>query len=280
MTANSSPVSNCCFRLARSAFGWPAGIGVIVLAVAPLLAAPSETRAGVTLLSRSSTVHAAGDDGGAFDWSESTAEFDRFAEQVGTGELPDNGLVAIAHQYSVPGILGETGVGLEGAFAEGRVTSSSTADAAAMAQSDLELRFDVDSLMCNYTVGAAVGASGNASVTVELMPLTGGTIEVPVFAVTVDSGGGKLLDQTGVLSPGQYVLRVQADAEGLPNEPVEADAYFNLNLQLSAVLSGGGTGGGTGGSPPAAVPLPPAAALGGGMLGMLALARLKRRRAA
>lgn len=237
--------------------------------------------AGTTLLSRESVIRATGDTGtaGGFDLAENSTDFDRFADQVGT-DTPADGLVAIAHQYSVPNLLGESGVGLEGAFAEGQVKSANqSVNGSASSTSELELLFEVTDTLTQFEVGASLGTVGRGSVTLELTPANEGATDLPIFAVTIapNEGGvagmGKSVDEKGLLTPGQYLMRVEADAVGGADTQTPAEAYFTFSFQLSPSV------GPVPGSeqPPAAVPLPPAVLGGGGMLAMLALSRLRRR---
>lgn len=91
-----------------------------------VLAAATAADAGTTLLSRQTGIYAAGDSGlagGGFNLSQSSSTFERFADQVGS-DTEGSGLTSVAHQYSVPSVLGASGIGLEGAFAEGQVKSA------------------------------------------------------------------------------------------------------------------------------------------------------------
>lgn len=51
----------------------------------------------------------------------------------------------------------------------------------------LELLFQVDSESAAFVMGATIGATGSGSVKVELSPVTAGTLELPVFAMSVDA---------------------------------------------------------------------------------------------
>lgn len=251
-----------------------------------VLAAATAADAGTTLLSRQTGIYAAGDSGlagGGFNLSQSSSTFERFADQVGS-DTEGSGLTSVAHQYSVPSVLGASGIGLEGAFAEGQVKSAVDGAAGeAHAQSMLELLFQVDSESAAFVMGATIGATGSGSVKVELSPVTAGTLELPVFAMSVDAksagndGAGKSLDRQGLLSPGQYLMQVEAEADALPGASIPAEAYFTFNFQLSSVPGSVGSGGVL---PPVAVPLPPAILGGGGLLALLGLARFIRNRVA
>lgn len=258
------------------------GLLTAAVALGGLCAVSTDADAGVTLLSRNSSIRAIGDTGVAgdgFDLSETTSQFSRFAERVGT-ETAVQGVVAFAHQYSTPGILGETGVGLEGAFAEGQVKSGVASAGSSQAQSNLSLLFEVDEQDSAYNIGASIGATGIGAVRLELCPVVAGSMELPLFAVEVVQGEagaagiGKSLEQKGLLTPGQYMLQVNADAEDTPGEPTDAEAYFTFNFELSKAPGSGGVN-----QPPVAVPLPPAVLGGGALLASIVAVRLRRARA-
>src|SRR5687767_4543192 len=135
---------------------------------APWRSAPAQ--AGTVLVARTSTIEEAGGSGpGAYEVSNGTRDFGRFADEVSYA----NGAVtpAEAHQYSVPG-LSETG--LEGAFAEGSVRAGiqmidevgnipgvppelipRPLGGIAHAESEFGLTFRVTDVDSQYTLGAA-----------------------------------------------------------------------------------------------------------------------------
>ncbi len=187
------------------------------------------------------------------------------------------GVVAFAHQYSTPGVLGETGAGLEGAFAEGQVKSAVASAGSSAAHSDLSLLFEVDEQDSAYSIGASVGAMGLGAVRLELCPVVAGAMDLPLFAVEVAQGEagadgiGKSLEQKGLLTEGQYLLHITAGAEDTPGEPTDAEAYFTFNFELSKAPGSGGVN-----QPPVAVPLPPAVLGGGALLAGIIAMRLRR----
>jgi hypothetical protein len=245
------------------------------------------------LVARTSTIEAAGGTGpGAYEVSNGTRDFGRFADEVSYA----NGAVtpAEAHQYSVPGL---TETGLEGAFAEGSVRAGiqmidevgsipgvppelipTPLGGIAHAESEFGLTFRVTDTDSRYTLGAAMGTSGDGSATIRLARIAvgepsrgpgrdpagvdaspSGAVTEKVLEAQIGNTGNedsKTLDHDGVLRPGTYVLTVHARSTGTGEEG--SWAYYNMSLGL--------------GGPPASVPLPPGAwsALGT-LAGMIAV---------
>jgi hypothetical protein len=271
----------------RPRYRWLVAPTAAAAAACVPLAAAQPAAAGVVLVTRQSDVRTTG--GNGLDGLSQTTGFDTFAGGVGTPEAPAGGRAAYAHQYAVVGRLGDSGMGLEGAFAEGQVRAQTVPGAAATsAASGFDMTFRVDGVPTAYTIGGSLGAAGGGAAVVSLAPLVAGATGTPLFDLAVypgDGGAGgssRELDQAGFLAPGQYVLHVRADGRDLLGSDAESNAYYNFNLTLAGagVGSGGGTGGGTagGGDPPPAVPLPPAALTGGGVLGLMAGRKLLGRR--
>jgi hypothetical protein len=145
----------------------------------------------------------------------------------------------------------------------------------------MNLLFQVEGRPAAFELGAAMGATGLATVQIELSPVGGAQAGGPLFTAGVTGNGagadgaGETVAEDGLLAPGQYLLRVWADAadrpgaNGVPADAPDATAYYNFTFSVS---DAGGSA-----NPPAAVPLPPAALAGGGMLGLLAARRFARR---
>jgi hypothetical protein len=263
----------------------PAAAGILL---AVLSGSAAAARAGTVLVARTSTIEAAGGSGpGAYEVSNGTRDFGRFADGV---SYADGAVTpAEAHQYSVPGL---TETGLEGAFAEGSVRAGiQTIDevgpvpgmapppgGVAHAESNFGLTFRVTDADAHYTLGAAMGTSGDGSATIRLARIavggtsaapgreladvdlfpTGAATEPVLEAEIGDTGqeDSDTLDHEGVLKPGTYVLTVHARSTGSGEEG--SWAYYNMSLGLTG--------------PPASIPLPPAAWSGLGTLaGMIAL---------
>lgn len=265
----------------------PATTTSILACAAGLLAAcPTAAPAGTTLLSRHSTITATGVPGDAAPDAEVDDTFGRFAGQVGTGDAAVDGVVCIAQQYSVPGVLGTSGAGLEAAFGEGQVRAGVTGSpgtspaGTAAARSGIELLFQVEGRPTTFAIGAAMGATGGAAVGIELTPVQDGRPADAVFSVAAagkdagPQGQGRAVEDDVFLEPGRYLLRVHADAVDPAGEEPGGSAYYNFNVRMTDAPDGWA------GGPPAAVPLPPAVLGGGGMLGLLALRRLAGRRRA
>lgn len=240
-------------------------LGAIALAAGAATAAgwAHTARAGTLLISRDTVIHAAGGPGpNGFDLTNGTTDFGRFANDVNNdGTAAPAPASSEAHQYSVPGITGNS---LQGAFAEGSVQTTITSPGGtAAAQSNFDLTFRVVGAPQAFTFGAAMGTSGGASAMAELVPVAepsvAGALRVspastagpitPIFSGHLQSGESKTMDQTGILGPGTYALHVHADAS---TPATDGSAYFNVSLTLASTA--------------AAVPLPPAAWSGMGIL--------------
>jgi hypothetical protein len=232
--------------------------------------------AGVTLLSRQSSLRAAGGAVGGVGGSgvDDTADFnsfERFADSVGSEDAV-NGIVASAQQYSMPGIMSPDGTGLQGAFGEGSVRASVVDGVGiASATSDLDLVFRVTDAPVEYTLGGAMGTTGVGSTMVQLLPMTAGA-STPLYTASLDADldegvvGTGTIDHAGVLQPGDYLLRVQAGSSDTFDPLAESSAYYNFTFIVQGTTQ-----------PPAAVPLPPAALVGGLGMGLLGGLRAVRR---
>ncbi len=257
---------------------------VAVLALAAALCAAGRADAGVTLVSRDTSLEAGGTtaDGRVVRYANGSTTFERFADSAGTGDGPLDLIAANAYQYSAPGTAdgGATGADFRGVFAEGSAGSTALAPGVtASARSDLRVAFRVEGGRSEYTLGGALGATGDGWAVAE-MHLVGGRGDLVAF---VDSTGPGTLQKTGWLEPGDYELNVRATTPA-PKGPGDAadvaardaaaednSAYYSVSLSVASPVA-------TPNKPPAAVPLPPAALAGGGCLGLLGVVRSARRR--
>ncbi len=245
-----------------------------------VLMSGQQALAGATLLSRHSMIHASRS--GGVDQQQAVDGFNTFANEVGDADGPSAGLLSMAHQYSMPGVLGTGGAGLEGAFGEGQVRSRTTNTAGpAQAQSGFDITFTIDGRPASYTIGGALGSLGNGTVSMQLVPLGDTRSASPLFIsqTAVNEGGpagaSREIDTGGFLAPGKYKFSVNADAKDVSGSGTESNAYYTFSFSLNDT---GGVGGGNG--TPVAVPLP--AGVWGGliMLGLIGGKRAIRRRAA
>jgi len=249
------------------------------LALAVVLMASQQAFAGATLVSRHSMIHAARS--GGVDQQQTADGFSTFANEVGDAEGPSAGLLSMAHQYSMTGILGASGIGLEGAFGEGQVRSRTTTIAGpAQAQSGFDITFTIDGRPFAYTIGGALGSVGNGTVSMQLVSLGETRSAAPLFiSQTAANEGGaagasREIDNSGFLAPGKYQFSVHADSKDVSGTGAESNAYYTFSLALNDTGGVGGSG------TPVAVPLP--AGVWGGLIMLVLISgkRALRRRAA
>lgn len=265
-----------------------ASLAIAAMAV-PTMGWASPCRAGVVLVSRQSYIRATGGPGpNAFDLSDGTTDFRRFANDLSNApsDDPSSGSVPVlseAHQYSVPGLTDQD---FQGAYAEGSVRAGvHTPHANAAAESNFDLTFRVAGGSADYTFGAAMGTAGTGTVMAELLNVTpiakpavasarraaaADASGSPVFSSTLTptTDHANMIDQQGVLPPGLYTLRIHAGSDDAAVSPDDSSAYYNMSLTLAPSSS----------TPATAVPMPAAAWTGLSVLCGVASAHVARRR--
>jgi hypothetical protein len=242
-----------------------------------MLTIASPAHAGAVLLSRQSTLQAAG--GGktvGYDLTDGTTNFDDYANDISNSA--GAWATSSAHQFSEPQAIGNL---LQGAYAEGTVQASrSVSDGTATARSVFDLTFEVTQTPVQYTIGGAFGSAGSGVTVAELTNLKSPGDAVFITTTDASHGPSHEIDKQGFLPPGTYGLKVWANT---PGTSASGSAYYTVNLTLDPVS--GGSGGkpvskgsvmphGTGA---AAAPLPPAVWTGLMMLGGMGVMMFRSR---
>ena len=246
----------------RRPFG-AAGVAILLSALAP------SALAGVSLSSRQTALQAKT---GAIDneadpglMSDSAVSFDGFASFAQTiGGDRSAGTSAEAQQYSSASVGDETGAAFSGAFGEGSVRANApVAGALATSSSAIELLFRVDDRPARYALGGVLGAEFGGSAEMRLSPVVADVVGEPLFVQSIapDTGESSSLMQESDLTPGDYLLQIQADAGDAGTHEGESSAYYSFSFSVSSL--------GEVRSAPAAVPMPTTGLVGGAGLASL-----------
>jgi hypothetical protein len=243
-------------------------LAAIACVVAVVTFNASTARAGAVLISRDSTIRAAGTAGAGYDLHDGSQSFEGFSDLVDTADAGLSIPRVAANQNSRPAVSPRDG-GFMGAYAEGSATIDPTAGSAlgaSNASSTFNLTFEIKDVPSLVSIGGAVGLSGDGATTLSLTNKN--TKEVVLQReILVSDGHGQSVEHQTTLNPGIYELAVEASANA---EPDQSMAYYTLNLSVSNLQTGGvqsGDHGDNGGGGVHAVPLPPAVFSAGMLLG-------------
>jgi hypothetical protein len=245
------------------------GLLAATLVVVVTFGASTKARAGAVLISRDSSIRAAGIAGASdYDLKDGSQNFDGFSDLVDTADAGLNCPRVAANQNSRPAVSLKDG--FVGAYAEGSATidpTTGSALGASNASSTFNLTFEIKDMPSLVSIGGAVGLSGDGATTLSLT--NKGTKEVVLDRqILVSDGQGQSIEHQTTLNPGVYELAVEASANA---EPDQSMAYYTLSLSVSNLQSGGVHAGDSGGVH--AVPLPPAILSAGMVLGAGGLVR-------
>lgn len=210
-----------------------------------LLLGPGVAQAGSVLLSRESTIRAAGNDGSAdFSLEEGALDFDGFSDTVDTMDAGVTGPHVSANQNSRPSVADDGG--FAGAYAEGSASVAAQLMDYAEAASAFDLTFEVTGDPSRVNVAGAVGVVGNGMTSVSLCNQLTGEVLMAQELMASPEGQGQSIDHSKLLDPGVYELLVTANVSGAPDESM---AYYTVSLSLGESTDGGGA---------TPIPLPPA----------------------
>ncbi len=197
-------------------------------------------KAGPTLLSRQTSIHIVGKAGAdIYDTSDGTTAADHFANSIENHSSDGIAAKSSAHQES----MASTDAGVfGGGFAEGSITAGADRAAGATATGDsrFDLIFRVSGMPVQYSLGGAIGASGDAFASVVLS----GDRKLTSDVAGLGRGDGATINRIGVLEPGQYTLSLDASGKGILDG---SSAYYSVNFSLSVTDI-----------PTSSIPLPPA----------------------